>query len=84
MGNTIAAQKSYDFSMEIFSLVIRVILTIGIEVIVAILFRYKDKKSVTIIGLTNKARHPVMYAALANLVSIVVGIRIAKAVPGIF
>lgn len=138
MGNTIIAQKSYDFSMEILSLIIRIILTISIEVFVAIVFRYKDKKSITIIGVTNvctqvvlnvllnvinyrsgemafvfhyvwmeivvfaiealiytkfidkmecnkdKARHPVVYAALANLVSIVVGIWIAKAVPGIF
>lgn len=138
MGNTITAQKSYDFSMELLSLVMRVILTIGIEVLVAIVFRYKDKKSLTVIGVTNvctqvilnvllnvinyksgemafvfhyvwmemvvfaieaviytkfidkrdnsmdKIRHPVMYAALANLVSIVVGIWIAKLVPGIF
>ena len=138
IGNTITVQKSYDFSMELLSLVIRVILTIGIEVLVAILFRYKDRKSITIIGVTNictqvilnvllnvinyrsgemaflfhyvwmeivvfvieavvytkfidktdssmdKVRHPVMYALLANLVSIVVGIWIAKSVPGIF
>ncbi len=138
IGNMITAQKSYDFSMEILSLIIRVILTISIEVLVAIVFRYKDRKSITIIGVTNictqvilnvllnvinyksgemafvfhyvwmeivvfvieaviytkfidkkdgntdKVRYPVMYAAMANLVSIIVGIWIAKAMPGIF
>ena len=136
-GNIITAQKAYDFSMEILSLVSRIVLTIGIELGIAILFRYGDKKSLTIIGLTNiftqvvlnvllnvinyrsgemafvfhyvwmemvvfameavvytkyinktndmdKVRYPVMYAAVANLVSIAVGIWIAKVVPGIF
>ena len=134
----VTAQKSYDFSLELLSLVVRIVLTIGIELGVAFLFRYKDRKSLKIIGITNigtqvalnvllnvinyrsgemafvfhyvwmemvvfameaviytrlldktdavsgKERHPVLYAALANFVSIVLGIWIAKVVPGIF
>jgi len=136
--NVITAQKSYDFSMEILSFAVRVILTVIIEVLVALASRYRDSKSLKIIGFTNVCtqvilnvllnvinyrsgqmafvfhyvwmefvifaleaviyvklldrtdgeqgvvRHPVLYAALANLVSLMVGIWIAKMIPGIF
>lgn len=49
----ITAQKSYDFSWELLSLAVRIVLTIGIEIAIAFLFGYKDRKSLKIIGITN-------------------------------
>lgn len=136
--NVIMARKSYDFSMEILSLVARIAMTICIEILIAFLFGYRDKESMKIIGITNaftqivlnlllnmvnyrsgewafifhyvwmelvvftieaviykksitkvdgmtgKVRYPVIYAALANLMSFIVGIWIAKIISGIF
>lgn len=50
----------------------------------------KKKANVVRIGITKvddmtgKVRHPVIYAALANLMSFIVGIWITKIIPGIF
>lgn len=50
---TIAAKQSYDFTMEIVSLVVRIILTIAVEILIALLFGYRDKKSLSVIAVTN-------------------------------
>lgn len=135
---TLHTEKTYDFTWEIVSLVARVVLTIAIEVLIALLFSYRNKKALIVIGLTNvftqvilnvllnvfnyydghyafvfhyiwmecvvfviegiiydkaigrvnsdtgKALHPYLYAAVANLASLIVGIWIAKLIPGIF
>ncbi len=137
-GQGLTAQKSYDFSMELLSLAARVILTIVLEMLVALMFGYRSKKNVKIIAITNictqvvlnvllniinyrsgqmafmfnyvwmecvvfaleavvyaklldrtdgeleMAKHPIAYAALANIVSLIVGVWIAKMIPGIF
>lgn len=137
-ASKIEAEESYDFSMEIVSLIARVILTIATELLIALLFCYRDKKSLTAIALANvvtqvilnillnvinynsgqyafvfhyvwmeifvfiieafiydkaigrenkatgKKYHPWAYAAVANLISIIVGIWIARVIPGIF
>ncbi len=134
----IEVEETYDFSMEIVSLIARVILTIGAEILIALLFWYRDKKSLIIIALANvvtqvglnvllnvinynsgqyafvfhyvwmeivvfiiealiynkligcknkatgRKYHPWAYAAVANIVSIIIGIWIARAIPGIF
>jgi len=51
--NSITAQKSYDFSMELLSLVARVVLTIMLEMLVAFIHGYRSKKNIKIIGITN-------------------------------
>jgi len=130
--------ESYDSMMEIISLIARVIITISIEVVIALFFYYKDKKALSIIAWANvftqvilnillnvinynsgqyafifhyvwmeivvfviegviydksigrrnydtgKKYYPYLYAAVANLVSLFVGIWIAKLIPGIF
>ncbi len=137
-GNVLTAQKLYDFSMELASLAARVVLTIALEVVVALMFGYRSKKNVKIIAVTNVCtqvvlnvllnvincrsgqmafmfnyvwmegvvfaieavvyarlldrtdgeleitKHPVAYALLANIVSFIAGIWIAKMIPGIF
>ena len=52
-GNVLTAQKSYDFSMELVSLAVRVVLTIAIEVLIALIHGYRNKKNVKIIAITN-------------------------------
>lgn len=131
-------QKSYDFTGEIVSLIARIICTIIVEILIALAFLYRDKKSlitITIINVvtqivlnillnifnyqsgpwafifhyvwmemvvfgiesflyckllprtnpqTEKTYHPCWYAFVANVVSFVVGMQIAKWIPGIF
>ncbi len=50
---TIEARESYDFTMEIQSLIIRVILTIAIEILMALIFGYRNRKSLSMIAMTN-------------------------------
>lgn len=134
----IQVNRSYDFSMELVSLLVRVVLTILIEVVIAMLFGYRNRKALTtitainvctqillnvllnvinyqsgqyafvfhyiwmecvvflleailydkIIGRKNptntKRYHPYGYAAVANLVSLGVGMWIARIIPGMF
>lgn len=128
-------QKSYNFTQETLSLIARIILTIAVEIGIALLFGYRNRKSLNIIIITNiitqivlnvllnlinfhngyrsflvnyiwmevvvflieakiyskyidgKAvtfKRAVPYALLANVASIIVGIAIAKVLPGIF
>lgn len=128
-------QKSYDFSQETLSLIARIILTIAVEIGIALLFGYRNRKSLKIIVITNiitqvilnvllnlinfhggqrtfllhyiwmevvvflieakvyskwidgravTFKRAVPYALLANAVSLIVGIAVAKVIPGIF
>ena len=52
-GNILVARKSYDFSMELVSLTARVVLTIVIEVLIALMYGYRNKKNAKIIAITN-------------------------------
>ncbi len=130
--------KSYDYSMELLSLLARVLATIVIEVLLALAFGYRRKKPLVIITVTNiftqvllnillnvinyqsgqyafvfhyvwmeivvffiealvydkligreneitkKKYRPYWYAAVANIVSFLLGMWIARAIPGIF
>ena len=131
-------EETYDFSMEILSLIVRIVLTISVELIIALFFYRRDTKAITVIVLANtvtqivlnillnvinynsghyafifhyvwmeivvfvveaiiytkmighenketgKRYHPWVYSAVANIVSIVIGIWIARVIPGIF
>ena len=48
-----SVQQSYDYSQETISLIARVIITIAIEIVIALLFGYRNKKSLQIIVITN-------------------------------
>lgn len=134
----ISVTQSYDFAPELLSLVVRVVATIMVEIVLAILFAYRDRKSLGIIAVTNvftqvvlnvllnvvnyrsgywaflfnyvwmellifaleatvyakiigrtnpttgKKLHPCLYALVANLMSFLVGMWIAKVIPGVF
>jgi len=131
-------EENYAFSMEILSLIVRIVLTIVVELLIALFFYRRDTKAITVIVLANmvtqivlnillnvvnynsghyafvfhyvwmeivvfvveaiiytkmigqenkatgKKYHPWVYAAVANLVSFIVGIWIARVIPGIF
>ena len=52
-GSTVAVKPSYDYIGEIRNLIIRVILTVLIELFIAWLFVIRDKKAIAIITVTN-------------------------------
>lgn len=49
----ITVKKSYDYTSEIISLIIRIVLTIGIESGIALLFGFREKKLIYFIMLVN-------------------------------
>ncbi len=51
--NTLIAEKSYDFSWELISLFARIAFTIVLEIGIAILFGYKNRKQLLIISCVN-------------------------------
>jgi len=52
-GSKITVKKSYDYTSEIISLVVRIVLTIGIESGIALLFGFRGKKLIYFIVLVN-------------------------------
>lgn len=52
-SESVQANTSYYYTMEIISLVARIILTIVVEILVALLFGYRNKKALFTITLTN-------------------------------
>ena len=50
---TIDTKQSYDFSLELASFSARVMITVVLEILIALIFMYRDKKSLAIITLTN-------------------------------
>lgn len=50
---SINAEKNYDYTLEIVSLFIRIIATIAVEVLIALLFGFRAKKQIFFIGATN-------------------------------
>lgn len=135
----ISAQKNYNYTWEVLSLAARIIITIAIEILVAMIFGYRKKNQLNIILITNiltqtilnvilnvvnyflgsmvfvasyilaeiiviiieasvytsllakygegrlsKKVYAVLYAVIANIVSFVAGLYIAKLLPGIF
>ncbi|MCT4543766.1 MAG: hypothetical protein N4A63_09505 [Vallitalea sp.] len=57
---SIEAEKNYNYTWEIISLVIRIIATIAIEVLIALLFGYRAKKQLLIILVTNVVTQSVL------------------------
>ncbi len=53
LSNNIKAERNYDFTWELISLCARIIATIAIEVLIALLFGFRTKKQLLIIGIVN-------------------------------
>ncbi len=64
-GNAaISAEQSYDYSEEAISLIARIILTIALELAIALLFGYREKKQLMFIGTVNVVTQIALNAAL--------------------
>ena len=137
-NSTLTAEKNYDYTWELVSLGARIVITIILELVIALLFGYREKKQLAFLAVTNiitqvtlnvllniinynsgsfafvfyfvlfelvvfaveavayslllgkfsskeqKRGKAVWYAALANIVSCVIGIWISHLIPGIF
>ena len=60
----IMASKSYDYTWEIISLVARIILTIALELGIALLFGYREKKVLTFLAVLNIVTQVTLNVAL--------------------
>ncbi|MEL7654478.1 MAG: hypothetical protein AAGU75_01070, partial [Bacillota bacterium] len=60
----ISAVKSYEFTWELFSLITRIVITIALELTVALLFGFRAKKQILIIGITNVITQTVLNVLL--------------------
>lgn len=52
-GTLPKAERSYSYTNETISLIARIVLTIGIELVIALLFRYRSRRQVKILLITN-------------------------------
>lgn len=72
-GNAaISAEQSYDYSAEIISLIARIILTIALELAIALLFGYREKKQLVFIGTVNVITQVALNVAL-NIINYYTG-----------
>ena len=60
----LTAQRSYDFTWELISLAVRIVLTILLELAVALVFGFREKKLITFIAATNIATQVILNVAL--------------------
>lgn len=56
--------KSYDYDWEIFSLVCRIVLTIAIELLLALAFGFRQRKAIRVIYITNIVTQIILNVAL--------------------
>lgn len=63
-NDVIELEKSYDYTWEIISLLCRIVLTIGVEIAVALLFRIKGRKPLLTILITNVVTQIALNVAL--------------------
>ncbi len=52
-GTSFAVHKSYDYSNETLSLIVRIVLTSAIELVIALLFGFRERKQIRFIMLVN-------------------------------
>ena len=67
-GQLLKAEKSYDFTWEIISLAARIVATILLEIAIAFIFGYREKKTLTFIAAVNIITQIVLNVAL-NIVN---------------
>lgn len=63
-GGGLRVVKSYDYAAETVSLIARILLTIGIELLIALLFRFREKKVFRFIAAVNVITQGALNAAL--------------------
>lgn len=63
-GGTMTVHRSYNFGREIVGLLARIVLTVAIEVAVALLFGFREKKLLRLIVLVNVVTQAALNAAL--------------------
>lgn len=52
-GTSLSAKTSYDYSDETLSLIVRIVLTIAVELVIALLFGFRERKQIRFITLVN-------------------------------
>jgi len=52
-NSTMTAEKSYDYKWEIVSLGVRIVITIVLELLIALLFGYRERKQLAFLAVTN-------------------------------
>ena len=60
----ITARQSYDYTWEVISLVARIVLTIALELAIAFLFGYREKKALGFLAIVNVITQVVLNVAL--------------------
>ena len=60
----ITAHQSYDYTWEVISLVARIVLTIALELAIALLFGYREKKALGFLAIVNVITQVVLNVAL--------------------
>lgn len=71
-AQVITAKKSYDFTNEIISLLVRIVLTIALELLIAFLFVFRSKRQLLFIIFVNAATQIALNVAL-NLINYKLG-----------
>lgn len=60
----ITARQSYDYTWEVISLVARIVLTIALELAIALLFGYREKKALGFLAIVNVITQVILNVAL--------------------
>ena len=60
----ITAHQSYDYTWELISLAVRIVLTIALELAIALLFGYREKKALGFLAIVNVITQVVLNVAL--------------------
>ena len=68
----ITARQSYDYTWEVISLVARIVLTIALELAIALLFGYREKKALAFLTIVNVITQVTLNIAL-NIINYVSG-----------
>ena len=68
----ISAEKSYDFTWELISLAARIVLTIALELAIALFFGYREKKALAFLAIVNVITQVTLNVAL-NIINYVSG-----------
>ena len=68
----ITARQSYDYTWEIISLVARIVLTIALELAIALFFGYRDKKALLFLSIVNVITQVFLNVAL-NIINYLSG-----------
>ena len=71
-SSPISAEKSYDFTWELISLAARIVLTIVLELAIALLFGYREKRALVFLAIVNVITQVTLNVAL-NIINYVSG-----------